>query len=107
MIGSAIEPRSQWWQYLLVFFGSAFVAAAILDHVTGGFTVTSSLAAFGLAGAYVRVMMTRGIGGAARWALTLLLLNLVLSGFQADTMIGLIAAFGSGFAIAVATQLDR
>lgn len=107
LVGSAIEPFSRWWQYLLVFFGSAVVAAVILQHLTGGFPVSVSLATFGLAGAYVRVMMTRGIGGAARWALTLLLINLVLSGFQAIAIIGLLSAFGSGFVIALLTQMDR
>ena len=106
-IGSSIEPLIQWWQYLLVFVGSALIAAVILDRTTGAYAISSSLAAYGLAGAYVRVMMTRGIGGAARWALTLLLFNLVLSGFNDAIMIGIVSAFGSGFGIAVATGLDR
>lgn len=106
-VGSSIEPITEWWQYLLVFFGSALIAAAILDHLTGSFAVSSWLAAYGLAGAYVRVMMTRGIGGAVRWALTLLLINLILSGFNTNAMIGLVAAFGSGFVIALATAMDR
>ncbi len=105
LVGSGVEPTSEWWQYLLVFFGSAIIAAVILDRFTGGFPLTASLAAFGLAGAYVRIMATRRIGGAARWALSLLLINLVLSGFQATTMIGLVAAFGSGFVLAAATQM--
>ncbi len=106
-IGSSIEPLIQSWQYLLVFVGSALIAAVILDRTTGAYAISSSLAAYGLAGAYVRVMMTRGIGGAARWALTLLLFNLVLSGFNDAIMIGIVSAFGSGFGIAVATGLDR
>lgn len=105
IVGSGVEPTSEWWQYLLVYFGSAIIAAVILDRFTGGFPLTASLAAFGLAGAYVRIMTTRQIGGAARWALSLLLINLVLSGFQAITMIGLIAAFGGGFVLAAATQM--
>ncbi len=106
IVGSAIEPMTRWWQYLVVFFGSAFIAGAV-EHLASVAGAGASLAAFGLAGAYVRVMMSHHMEGAVRWALILLLFNLVLSGFQPLAMIGILTAFGAGFVLAVAVQIDR
>ncbi len=106
IVGSAIEPMTTWWQYLVVFFGSAFIAGTV-EHLASGASAGASLAAYGLAGAYVRLMMHRHMEGALRWVLLLLLFNLVLSGFQPLAMVGILAAFGAGFGLALAVQIDR
>ena len=104
LIGSSIEPMARWWQYLTVFFGSAIIAA-VVEHFTGNPAISGSLATFGLAGAYIRIMMTRQVGGALRWALILVGLNLVLSGFNVEAVLGLVISLVSGFALTMATGI--
>ncbi|NMP24781.1 rhomboid family intramembrane serine protease [Sulfobacillus harzensis] len=104
IIGSQIEGLTQWWQYLIIFFGSGIVGGLATSLIGAGLT-GGTFASFGLAGAYVAVMASRRVGGAAQWAILLLAINVVLSGFQAATLAGMLAAFFAGLLIARAMKV--
>lgn len=104
VIGSQIESVFSAWQYLLIFFGSGLVGAFMVQMLSGG---GGSFAAFGLAGAYVHSMARFDQSGALQWAAVLLLINVVLSGFQPAILIGMLGAFGSGFFLARVTEFKR
>lgn len=102
IIGTTIEAVARPWQYLVIFFGSGIVANLVMLHFGGG---GSTLAAFGLAGAYVYSMSRINQRGAAQWALILLGINVVLSGFQIGILAGEVTAFVVGLVIASLTRI--
>ncbi|HBQ94302.1 MAG: hypothetical protein C7B43_10660 [Sulfobacillus benefaciens] len=104
IIGSQLEMVARPWQYLLVFFGSGIVGATVMT-IMGG--VGGALAAFGLAGAYVYAMSRYNYGAAVRWALFLLLINVLLSGFQPAILLGMAGAFGTGLGLAWTTGVGE
>ncbi len=97
IIGTPIEAVSRPWQYLAIFFGSGIVANIVMLRFGGA---GSALAAFGLAGAYVYSMSRINQRGAAQWALILLGINVVLSGFHVAILAGELTAFIVGLALA-------
>lgn len=101
MIGSLVEQVTAPWQYLVIFFGAG-VIGALVGRVAGGYAIAGSLAGFGLAGAYVRAMGQFDAGGAARWALGLLIINVILSGFQPAVLTAMFSAFAAGYVLALA-----
>lgn len=104
IIGSQIEGLTRWWQYLVIFFGSGIIGGVATSLVGAGLA-GGTFASFGLAGAYVTVMATRRMGGVAQWAILLLAINVVLSGFQLGVLAGMLAAFFSGLLIARAMRI--
>lgn len=99
IIGSQLEGLTRWWQYLLIFFVSGFVGA-LISAVMGAGLIGGTFASFGLAGAYVMAMSNRRVAGAAQWAIFLLAINVVLSGFQLGMLGGMLGAFFVGLLIA-------
>ena len=97
IIGTPIEAVSRPWQYLAIFFGSSIGANIVMLRFGGA---GSALAAFGLAGAYVYSMSRINQRGAAQWALILLGINVVLSGFHVAILAGELTAFIVGLALA-------
>ncbi len=97
IIGMSIEAVSRPWQYVVIFFGSGIVANMVIAHFGGA---GSALAVFGLAGAYVYSMSHFNQRGATQWALILLGINVVLSGFQMAILAGEVTAFVVGLALA-------
>ncbi len=102
IIGSQLEMVAKWWQYLLVFFGSGIVGATVMTIMGGA---GGALAAFGLAGAYVYAMSRYNYGAAVQWALFLLLINVLLSGFQPAILLGMAGSFGTGLGLAWTTGI--
>lgn len=102
IIGSQVEPLDTAWKYLLVFFGGGAVGTAIIGLIEGAPVLTSSFAGYALAGALTYVMTRHRftMGGAWSWALTLLVLNAVLGGFNTVLLGGMIGAFGGGYLLA-------
>lgn len=100
MIGPQVESQSEPWQYLVCFFGAGLIGA-LAAQVAGGFGVASSFAVFGLAGAYVWLLYQHGGRGASmQWALGLLLINVLFSGFNPVALAGMAGAFLAGAIIA-------
>lgn len=100
MIGPQVEAQSEAWQYLACFFGAGLVGA-LAAQLAGGFGVASSFAVFGLAGAYVWLLYQHGGRGASmQWALGLLLINVLFSGFNPVALAGMAGAFIAGALIA-------
>lgn len=104
MIGSMVEQFTAPWQYLVIFFGAGIIGA-LVGRLVGGYAVAGSLAGFGLAGAYVRAMGRFDSGGAARWALGLLVINVILSGFQPAVLTAMLGSFAGGYVIALALNV--
>jgi membrane associated rhomboid family serine protease len=104
IIGSQLESLTLWWQYVLIFFVSGIVGA-LLSLVLGAGLVGGTFASFGLAGAYVMAMASRRVGGVAQWAIVLLAINVILSGFQAGVLGGMLGAFFAGLIIARAARI--
>lgn len=104
MIGGQVETVAKPWQYLLVFFGAGIVGSVAATFM-GGVGIAGSFAAFGLAGAYVRMMAQFSERGAVQWTLFLLGINVVLSGFQPAILAGMATSFATGLGIALATHL--
>ncbi len=97
LIGSELERTMRPWQYLIVFFGAGIVGGTVMTVMGAG---AEALSVFGLAGAYVYAMSHFSYQGAVRWALVLLVINVVLSGFHPAVLIGMAGAFGTGLGLA-------
>ncbi len=104
IIGSQLEGLSTWWQYLLIFFASG-ICGSLISWLLHAGLIGGTFAAFGLAGAYVMAMSNRRVGGMAQWAILLLAINVVLSGFQPGVLGGMLGAFFAGLLIARAIRL--
>lgn len=103
IVGPAVESIAKPAVYLLVFFGGGIVGGLMTNFM--GASAGAGFAAFGLAGAYVYAMSQINQRGAMQWALVLLLMNAVLSGFQAALLVGEAGAFVAGLALAAVTEL--
>ncbi len=99
IVGSQLEVLTTWWQYLVIFFASGIVGSWASNTLGAGL-VGGTYASFGLAGAYVMAMANRRIEGMAQWAIVLLAINVVLSGFQPALLAGMLAAFFTGLIVA-------
>lgn len=99
IIGSQLEGLTTWWQFLVIFFASGVIGSLAASLLGSGY-IGGTFASFGLAGAYVMAMATRRVSGAAQWAILLLAINVVLSGFQPGLLAGMLAAFFAGLVIA-------
>lgn len=99
IIGSQLESLTRAWQYLVIFFASG-IAGALLASLLGGGLVGGTFSSFGLAGAYVMAMANRRVAGMAQWAILLLAINVVLSGFHPGPLAGMLGAFLVGLGIA-------
>lgn len=99
IIGSQLEGLVGWWQYLLIFFASGIVGS-LAAHALAGGLLGGTFAAFGLAGAYVMAMANRRASGMAQWAIFLLAINVVLSGFNPAILAGMLSAFFVGLLVA-------
>ena len=107
LLGSELEASLSRWQYLLVFFASG-VVGALLGGAVAGFGLGGSVAAFGLAGAYAFLLArSHGQGASLQWVLILLLINVVLSGFNMAALLSMLGAFGTGLAIMAVTAESR
>ena len=107
LLGSELEGSLTRGQYLLVFFASG-VVGALLGGAVDGFGLGGSVAAFGLAGAYAFLMArSHGQGASLQWVLILLLINVVLSGFNIAALLSMLGAFGTGLAIMAVTAQTR
>lgn len=104
IIGSQLEGLTRWWQYLIIFFVSGIVGSLLSSLLGAGF-VGGTFASFGLAGAYVMVMASRRVGGVAQWAILLLAINVVLSGFRPGELGGMLGAFFAGLLLARVQKL--
>jgi membrane associated rhomboid family serine protease len=96
LIGSQLEHTASTWQYLVIFFGAGIVGSTVID-VMGG--LGGALSVFGVAGGYVYAMAHFNYGGAVRWALFLLVINVVLSGFDLPVLLAMAAAFATGLGL--------
>ncbi len=103
IVGSAVESIAKPAVYLLVFFGGGIVGGLVTNFV--GASTGAGFAAFGLAGAYVYAMSRINQRGAMQWALVLLLMNALLSGFQAGLLAGEAGAFVAGLSLAAVTEI--
>jgi len=99
IIGMQLEALTPWWQYVILFFASGIIGG-LASRVLGAGLVGGTFASFGLAGAYVMAMASRRVGGAAQWAIVLLAIDVVLSGFNPGVLAGMLAAFFTGLVIA-------
>jgi len=107
LLGSELESILPRWQYLLVFLAAGVVGAA-LGGAVGGFGLGGSVAVFGLAGAYAfRLSRTQGRGPSLQWAAILLLVNVVLTGFNVAALVSMLGAFGTGLAVMAVTAQSR
>lgn len=107
LLGSELESTLPRWQYLTVFLASGIVGG-ILGGALTGFGLGGSVAAFGLAGAYAFIMArSQGRGPSMQWVLILLLINVVLSGFNLAALVSMFGAFGTGLAIMAVTAQRR
>jgi len=98
ILGNQVEGMFEPWRYLLIYFAAGTVGG-VLAGLGGG--IGGSLAIFGLAGAYAMYIARVGNPGQAlRWALILLVINLVLTGFNVAYLLGMAAAFIVGAGIA-------
>lgn len=104
IIGSQLEGMMPWWQYLLIFVVSG-VVGGILSSLVGAGLIGGTFASFGLAGAYVMAMANRRVGGAAQWAILLLAINVILSGFNLGVLVGMFSAFLAGLGVARAFNI--
>jgi membrane associated rhomboid family serine protease len=98
IIGSQLEGLTGWWQYLVIFVVSGVFGSVAARLLSGGLA-GGMFAAFGLAGAYVMAMTNRRVGGMAQWALFLLAINVILSGFNPPTLAGMLVAFFVGLLV--------
>ncbi len=96
LIGSQLERAASPLQYLIIFFGAGIVGSTVIT-VMGG--VGGALSVFGLAGAYVYAMAHFNYGGAVRWALLLLVINVVMSGFDLPVLLAMAGSFGTGLGL--------
>lgn len=103
LIGSQVEAFVRPWQYLVLFLGAG-VVGGLVSHLAGG-GLGGSYAAFGLAGAYAALMARHSAHGAAQWAVLLLIMNVVLSGFNLVLLIGMAASFVAGLIMARVMRL--
>lgn len=104
-LGNHLEAMDSGLKYMALFFVSGAVGAYAGFLMGGGFL--STVAPFGLAGAYAFVMRQRGLGGqggATQWVIGLLAINALLSGFQPVLLVSMIAAFAAGFGFATVTR---
>ncbi len=99
IVGSQLEVLTTWWQYLVIFFASGIVGSWASNTLGAGL-VGGTYASFGLAGAYVMAMANRRLEGMAQWAIVLLAIDVVLSGFQPALLAGMLAAFFTGLIVA-------
>ncbi|PSR20214.1 MAG: hypothetical protein C7B45_15900 [Sulfobacillus acidophilus] len=104
IIGSQLEGLTTWWQYLVIFFASGVIGSLAASALGSGY-IGGTFASFGLAGAYVMAMATRRVSGAAQWAILLLAINVILSGFQPGLLAGMLAAFFAGLVMARIAQI--
>lgn len=104
IIGSQLEGLTTWWQYLVIFFASGVIGSLAASALGSGY-IGGTFASFGLAGAYVMAMAARRVSGAAQWAILLLAINVILSGFQPGLLTGMLAAFFAGLVIARMAQI--
>jgi membrane associated rhomboid family serine protease len=103
IVGPAVESVAKPVIYLLIFFGGGIVGGLVTNFM--GSNASAGYAAFGLAGAYVYLMSRINQRGAMQWALLLLVMNAVFSGFQPSLLAGEASAFVAGLAVAAATEV--
>lgn len=104
-LGNQLETMDTGWKYVALFFVSGAVGAYAGFLMGGG--LLSTVAPFGLAGAYAFAMQRRGMGGqggVTQWVIGLLLINALLSGFHPLSIVTMVAAFAAGFGFASATR---
>lgn len=100
ILGNQVEGMYEPWRYLVIYFGAGLVGA-LLTGAGGLGPGSGSLAIFGLAGAYAMYIAKAGSPGQAlQWALILLVINLVLTGFNLAYLAGMAGAFIVGAAVA-------
>lgn len=103
-LGSQLEYLDRPWKFLVLFFLSGTLGAWAAGLF--GLGLISTMGPFGLAGAYAFLMSRQSFGGqsaALRWVVGLLLLNVLLGGFQLAGLAAMVVSFGVGFGFAYAT----
>lgn len=107
LLGSQLEGMMRPWHYVAVFLGAG-VVGSLAATAAGGFGLGASFAAFGLAGAYAYILShTAGPGPSMQWVFILLLINVVLSGFNIVSLAGMAGAFVAGLGISAAAGAGR
>jgi membrane associated rhomboid family serine protease len=100
LLGNQVEGMYEPWRYLVIYF-AAGTLGALVTGLAGAGIVGGSLAVFGLAGAYAMYIAKVGSPGQAlQWALILLVINLLLTGFNVAYMAGMVVAFVVGVGVA-------
>jgi hypothetical protein len=108
LLGMQIEGSVTRGQYLLVFFVGGAVGAVLAGLLVGAVGLSGSFSAFALAGAYTILMAAwAGRGPALQWVVLLLLLNIVLTGFNIAAIVGMLGAFGAGAGIVYLSRMPR
>jgi membrane associated rhomboid family serine protease len=104
LLGSQLESAFRPWQYVVIFVGSG-VAGSLAAMAVGGFGTAGSFAAFGLAGSYA-YFLSRSASReqSLQWVLVLLLINVVLTGFNHVALAAMFGAFLAGLGLTAATQ---
>lgn len=99
ILGNQVEGIYEPWRYLLIYFAAGTLGSLVIA-LAGVGVIGGSLAVFGLAGAYA--MYVAKVGSprqALQWALILLVVNLVLTGFNVAYMAGMVVAFVIGVGV--------
>ncbi len=100
ILGNQVEGMYEPWRYLVIYFGAGLVGALLAGMGSLG-PAGGSLAIFGLAGAYaIYIAKVGSPGQALQWALILLVINLVLTGFNVAYLAGMAGAFIVGAGVA-------
>ncbi len=109
LIGSQIEHLDQAWKYLVIFFVAGGFGALVAQTIAGG-VIGSTFAPFALAGIYAHVMsgrtmsMSFSLSSPLGWIAMLLVLNIVLSGFNLVVIGGMVGALAMGWGLSLALR---
>lgn len=107
LIAAPIDALDAPWKLIVAFFVGGGLGAFAFTLFAPVF-IAPSYAAFALAGVFVYVMATHRAGPgrtqAFSWAVGLLVLNVLLSGFSLAPIVAMVGAFVGGIAVAAATE---
>ncbi|MHB1505368.1 MAG: rhomboid family protein [Sulfobacillus sp.] len=107
LVGSQVELLDQPWKYLVIFFVAGGFGALVAQTI-GGFPIASTFAPFALAGILAHTMSGRGMhfsmSSPLGWLAVLLILNIVLSGFDPVVIGGMVGALAMGWGLSLALR---
>lgn len=110
LIAAPIDALDAPWKLILAFFVGGGLGAFAFTLFAPVF-IAPSYAPFAIAGVFVYVMATHRAGPgrtqAFTWAVGLLVLNVLLSGFALAPIVAMVGAFVGGIAVAAATEFGH